>query len=147
MPDQRPVFVQVAPYVHMINPRWIIRLFRLKHLTTKRKIKILFGGQTAVQIPDSDGGQFIYALIDPVTDRVFYVGRSNNPGRRYIEHFNGAQSEHTDKAKRIKQMINYLHWPYMIILEECDKANVNARERFWIDRLGGLRRLTNMKRG
>jgi len=127
----------------MIRPRWVWRLFSLKHLTTKRKWKILLGGQTAVSIPVTGDGQYIYALIDPVTDKVFYVGRSNNPGRRYVEHYN--EPDGTDKARRIVQMKNYLHMPYMIILEQCDNGNVRQRERFWIKRLGGIKRLTNMK--
>lgn len=127
----------------MIRPSWIWRLFSLKHLTTKRKLKILFGSQTAISIPVTGEGQYIYALIDPVTDKVFYVGRSNNPGRRYVEHYN--EPDKTDKARRIEQMKNYLHMPYMIILEQCNKDSVKKQEQFWINRLGGIKRLTNMK--
>lgn len=128
----------------MNRVKWTLRLLRNKRLTTWRKVQILLElGDVRFEIPETGQGQFIYALIDPISLKIFYVGRSNNPGRRYFEHYN--EIDTTNKAKRINRLKRRFHMPYMIILEQCGYENVNNRERYWIHRFGGKRRLENMK--
>ena len=93
-------------------------------------------------IPESGSGQYIYALHDPFTRKVFYVGRSNNPGRRYVEHVN--ELGRTDKSRVIQQLGQFNALPFMTILEECGRENVHQRERFWISKFGGKEKLANM---
>ena len=129
----------------MLNTiRWFLRLIRNRRFTAWRKVQILFGWNSAdFTIKESGEGQYIYALIDPVSLRIFYIGRSNNPGRRFVEHFN--EFHGTDKGKRIQKIKKRLHIPYMIILEQCDSGNVRKQEKYWIKKFGGKRRLENMK--
>ena len=124
--------------------KWILRLIYSKRFTTWRKVVVLFGlANDGMKIIESGEGQYIYRLIDPVSLSTFYVGRSNNPGRRYVEHIN--EIAQTDKAKRIKQIKRRLHLPYMVILEQCSNENVKQREKYWIAKFGGKNRLENMK--
>ncbi len=105
-------------------------------------VRAAVGLRTNYAIPESGNGQYIYALHDPFTRKVFYVGRTNNPGRRYVEHVN--EWSKTDKSRYIQQLGQFNAVPFMTILEQCGSHNVNARERAWIKKFGGKRRLQNM---
>jgi hypothetical protein len=125
--------------------KWLYRLATNKSLDNWRKVQILLGiGNGRFSIPQSGQGQYIYALVDPATLKPFYVGRSNNPGRRYVEHVN--EIDGTNKAQRVNSIKRRFHLPYMIILEQCNEGDVKMREAHYIQKLGGVGRLTNMKR-
>lgn len=74
---------------------------------------------------------YIYRLIDPRTNETRYVGKTNNPERRYKEHCKN------DNKYPIHTWINKLKLlelqPIMEVIEECDDAIWNEREIFWVD--------------
>ena len=76
---------------------------------------------------------FIYALIDPRTDKIRYIGKSIHPELRYEQHLN---EKEINKGKigwidglRIRDL-----QPEMKILEVANEKNWDKRERWWIER-------------
>ncbi len=100
----------------------------------------------------------IYALIDPETHEIFYVGRSKNPKVRTGQHFNEAKdnkpenwfaylwgleelsaskksASNPQKIKRINDILTAGQTPIVKILDEwyCEKlADANRLEDAWI---------------
>lgn len=70
---------------------------------------------------------YIYALKDPRTNEVRYIGITTNPKQRYIAHC----SHHTRadaKGKWIKELKSANMKPKMEILEDCDLEDGFQRE-------------------
>lgn len=75
---------------------------------------------------------FIYALVDPRTDVVAYIGITNNPNARLIEHLEG-KSPNDDKDAWIWELQEEGYEPRMKILEVVDtRKEALSRERYWI---------------
>lgn len=77
----------------------------------------------------------IYALIDPRTEEVHYVGKSRNPTRRW----SGARGRSLLRDGPAGRWVLGLHAlglePRIRILEQCeDKATARARESWWMER-------------
>lgn len=64
---------------------------------------------------------YIYALAEPDTEQVYYIGRTHNPEQRLRQHY----SDWTNRRHDLKRA-------RMIILETVEKEIANERERFWI---------------
>jgi hypothetical protein len=91
--------------------------------------------------------QFIYGLVDPRTGLVSYVGKSNDPEKRFISHLNQLNVK-TNKIDWIKQLIKQKLVPELVIIDECIDENVNYLEIFWIKHFKVLNsELTNMTEG
>jgi len=80
---------------------------------------------------------YIYALVDPFTSIVRYVGKSNNPNARLRRHIkdgkDNTKSDH--KTNWIAKIIRLGKIPELRILEICDYNNWKIRERYWIKKL------------
>lgn len=78
--------------------------------------------------------KYIYALADPRTENVRYVGKARNPQVRLSNHLaraNGTQSRHV--SRWLKSLKDLGLRPILIILEEIpDDQDWQARERYWI---------------
>jgi hypothetical protein len=87
----------------------------------------------------------VYALCDPRTGEVRYVGITNNLSRRLKGHYNEARKH---PRLHLHRWLGSLHRPPThFILEECDtREELNDAERFWISwyRRCGFVRLTNV---
>jgi hypothetical protein len=73
----------------------------------------------------------IYALVDPDSDEVRYVGRTtNNPWQRYSQHLMG-----TGNATKawIRGLRPEHKVPALKILEESVSVEASSRERYWIE--------------
>src|ERR1700732_4506287 len=84
---------------------------------------------------------FIYALIDPRNGDIFYVGKSDVPRRRLKSHLFCTRREHNSRLfNRIEEIKARKQRPTLAILEKCDIAKWQSRERFWIKsvKLGGV---------
>ena len=73
---------------------------------------------------------FIYALCDPRTLEVRYVGKADNIYERLYKHLH--EKEVTHKAKWIQSLLNLGMLPIYQILEECDTSIWQQREKDWI---------------
>jgi hypothetical protein len=73
---------------------------------------------------------FIYSLCDPLSLEVRYVGKSDDPWRRYCRHL--VDKEQTHKVAWIQCLLKNGFNPILQILEECDKSVWEERERNWI---------------
>ena len=70
---------------------------------------------------------FIYALLDPRDNSVRYVGKADDPYRRYCEHLKENYDSH--KCRWIKVLMGMGLLPIRQILEECDCSIWQEREK------------------
>jgi group I intron endonuclease len=62
---------------------------------------------------------FIYGLIDPRTNKIRYVGKTNNLKQRLFDHTRRSKHKTTYKDKWISSLLEIGLKPIIIILEEC----------------------------
>jgi hypothetical protein len=93
----------------------------------------------------------IYALRDPHTSEIRYVGKAKRPSHRIKDHINGARRIligtkrlRTRKEAWIVSLLRTDSYPSIEVLEIVDDQLANARERFWITQFPNL---TNMNKG
>ena len=94
---------------------------------------------------------FIYGLVDPITNKVRYVGKSINPKRRlyfHVREAQGNQLENSHKLNWIRKLLSQELCPTLKILQECAVDDWQKAEKYWIskyrkDKLG----LTNVLDG
>lgn len=91
---------------------------------------------------------YIYALQDPITDEIRYVGKSINPEERLKYHIKHLKREaNTWKSRWITKLLNQGLSPQLIILEEV-VGRWQEAEMFWIAYLKSIGcRLTNLTEG
>jgi hypothetical protein len=70
--------------------------------------------------------EYIYYLIDPITDDVKYVGKSKKPKSRYNQHIKKLDKGQTPKRKWLQSLFDQGLKPRLKVVEEVDG---NARER------------------
>lgn len=75
---------------------------------------------------------FIYALVDPVSEQVRYVGKSNNPSERIKSHVRTAPFDKTHKAYWIRNLIKNGQQPKLMILEQVDITEWEQKEQYYI---------------
>lgn len=97
--------------------------------------------------PQDHRTTFIYALVDPTTRFVRYVGKANNPKRRRFLHLNPSSLRpNTRKNNWIKGLLAIGKKPELLILEEVEECLWEAAEIRWISHyrnLTGAPELTN----
>jgi hypothetical protein len=75
---------------------------------------------------------FIYALLDPRTNQVRYIGKANNPKDRYSNHYNSARDKNSHKRNWINNIRNDGLKPELAIIDEVPKTNWQYWEKFYI---------------
>jgi hypothetical protein len=92
---------------------------------------------------------FIYALTDPVTDEVRYVGKADRVKVRYVSHLREAKSgKDSYKCNWIRQLINNGQMPKLIVLEEISQDEWKKAEIYYIKEFKRLgHNLTNLTKG
>jgi len=90
----------------------------------------------------------IYALCDPDTGEVRYVGKTTDPKRRMGQHRRRAKLKQTHCASWIAALMERERLPVFVILEEIHGGNWINAERRWVTeyRERGAR-LTNLTSG
>jgi hypothetical protein len=77
---------------------------------------------------------FIYALIDPRDGLIKYIGKSNNPTKRYYHHLAETKQDFkTKKCNWLRKLLKENKKPTLEILEECNVNLWHEREIYWID--------------
>lgn len=94
---------------------------------------------------------FIYALIDPITNAVRYIGKTNNLYERYYRHLQELQDpkkKNYHSKNWIRGIFSLGYAPKLEILETCNKTNWQEKEMYWIAFYTNLKaNLTNMTIG
>ncbi len=75
---------------------------------------------------------FIYALLDPSTREIRYIGKSDNPDRRIYEHIVNRNSLNTHKANWINSVFNKGFRPLIEIIDEVSETEWQAAEAAYI---------------
>lgn len=73
----------------------------------------------------------VYALEDPRTNEIHYVGMAQDVHKRYDQHVNHPQNNKKKNAW-IEELKEAGMVPTLIILEETDAEHVHDRELYWI---------------
>src|SRR5688500_17209589 len=74
---------------------------------------------------------YIYCLVDPLTDRIFWVGKTSQPRERLVGHMTD-YCTWTDKGWWMNWLRAFGLRPVMIILEVTDISKVRETEDAWI---------------
>lgn len=91
---------------------------------------------------------YIYGLIDPATNGVRYIGKTNHLHRRFIEHLNRCDTGRHYVNRWIKQVRADGGLPLMKILERATLATWQEREIWWIEHgISSNWDLTNLSQG
>lgn len=78
------------------------------------------------------GTTYIYVLRCPLSNKVRYVGKTNNPKERYKNHLNRLHNKGTHKANWIVHLRNKGLRPIFEIIEEVDIKNWKSKEKYYI---------------
>lgn len=78
---------------------------------------------------------YIYALLEPSTGAVRYIGASSDPERRLWEHRCHCKRGRTYRDNWLRALIATGEQPILAILERVDTADWQSRERFWISKM------------
>lgn len=78
---------------------------------------------------------FIYALQDPITLEIRYIGKSNNPKQRLKAHCNPARFTSTHKFNWIQSLRKKGLKPIMIVVDEVSIDEWHYWERYWIEQM------------
>jgi len=74
---------------------------------------------------------YIYGLTDPRDKRIFYVGKSNSPERRYIQHLHDKRNP--EKHRWINELKAAGLAPGQVILDVTTPEDWQHVEQEWID--------------
>lgn len=89
----------------------------------------------------------IYALIDPITNVVKYIGKSNDPIRRLKDHISDWRSAEKDRLLWLRGLKEKGLKPILEIIEEVDMNVWKDREVHWISYYRSIGGLLNVKNG
>lgn len=76
---------------------------------------------------------YIYRLVDPETNETRYIGKTVQPEKRLWFHlFHAKHGKDSHKDRWIRQLLAKDVEPLFEVIEVCDQAIWQERERFWI---------------
>ena len=76
--------------------------------------------------------EYIYTLIDPVTDEVRYVGKSKNPKTRYNQHIKKLDKSMTPKKQWLLGLFDKGLKPKLQIVETVTNGTGREREQHYV---------------
>lgn len=78
---------------------------------------------------------YIYALINPIDDQVFYIGATKNLPQRISGHVSYRYFRNDNKSKILRDIIEAGKKPEILCLDNCsgDDTAVRFLEEFYID--------------
>jgi len=76
---------------------------------------------------------YIYSLSDPISNEIRYVGKSDNPNQRLVEHIRKCKYSITHKNNWIKSLLNRNLKPIVEILDIVSVNDCGFWENYWIN--------------
>jgi hypothetical protein len=76
---------------------------------------------------------YIYGLKDPRDDQIYYVGKTENPERRYREHLKDKKTN-TKKTQWVAELRSAGLQPEMVVLTTTTRQEWEESEIYWIAR-------------
>ena len=83
---------------------------------------------------------FLYALVDPFTGEIRYVGKSNRPKKRYTAHLRDKSKTH--KANWIRSLLGFGAKPILKILKRVEYSQWQDKEKQYIKMFSNLTNFT-----
>jgi hypothetical protein len=77
-------------------------------------------------------GEFVYALLDPDTEQIRYIGKTHNLYARYYGHIHPSKRNHTPVTIWVRGLCAQNKQPLLAILEHVDRSHGIQEEHFWI---------------
>lgn len=93
----------------------------------------------------SDDKSYVYALRCPDSKIIKYIGKADNPKRRYNSHM--CDKNRSPKSSWIKSLKTQNKKPELVILGVYDKSIVYNMEIFWINYFKNFNNLKNLTSG
>ncbi len=90
---------------------------------------------------------FIYLLRCPETNTIRYIGKANNPNKRYTEHMRKDRTASTHKINWIQSLLNKGLKPVLEILKEVPMNEWKMWEKYYIELYRKKFDLTNYTEG
>lgn len=90
---------------------------------------------------------FIYALKNPINNKIFYIGKSNKPKQRLSSHISRTKILKTPTSKFIISLLEQNTKPELMILEEISIIEWEEKEKFYIEKYTLENELTNLSKG
>lgn len=81
--------------------------------------------------PKGTATTFIYALVDPLTGEIRYIGKADDPQVRFLRHINDNKRETSHKANWIRSLSKGLR-PVLQLIDEVLKTEWQAAEAAYI---------------
>ena len=75
---------------------------------------------------------YIYILVDPITNQIRYIGKSNNPFQRFKNHKNRCRDKNTHKRNWINKLRLKGVNPEIEVIDMVDIKDWKYWEKFWI---------------
>lgn len=76
---------------------------------------------------------FIYALVNPSTDKIFYIGATIDPYSRLMSHIYTKDWGGTKKQVLIHNLVTQEIEPELLVLDECHISKADFWESFYMD--------------
>ena len=91
---------------------------------------------------------FIYALVDPTSQEIRYVGASGDPRVRLLQHINARSRETGPKAEWLRALVDRGVKPEYFVLEDTTRSEWEFWEQYWICQIRAWgHRLLNVDNG
>ncbi|KEQ11356.1 GIY-YIG nuclease family protein [Endozoicomonas numazuensis] len=81
------------------------------------------------------GKPSIYALVDPDSKEIKYIGKSVQPTVRYYNHISDSFRKKSAVYIWINKLLELNKYPRLFILEECAEEKLEELEKHWIRKL------------
>jgi hypothetical protein len=81
------------------------------------------------------GRPSVYALVDPDSEEIKYVGKSIQPMVRYYNHISDSLRKKSAVYKWIDKLLKSEKHPKLFVLEECSEEKLEELEKHWIRKL------------
>src|SRR4030042_6898461 len=87
---------------------------------------------------------YVYALFDPRTHLIRYVGKTVNLEERHTNHIHGRNESNSEKRAWINHLKKDGYVPGFVVLEKSTIWSIDKVERFWIKKLNKKADLLNI---